>query len=459
MKLTFPSNFLWGAATSAYQIEGAHDADGKGESIWDRFSHTPGKIDNGETGDTAVDHYHRYPQDVALMKELGLRAYRLSTAWTRILPAGRGEVNQKGLDFYNRLVDSLLAQDIVPFITLYHWDLPQALQDEGGWEVRSTAEAFAEYTHAITRSLGDRVKHWITHNEPAVASFVGHAHGRHAPGKEDLGAAVRASHHILLSHGLALPIIRQNSPGCEAGITLDINFKQAVSPSLVDYRAARVADGIWARWFLHPAIGDGYPPDVEAFFIEQGALPPQGMDAIVQAGDLKVINAPLDFLGINYYRRDLVRADVPEAANLPQTVFPPPKGTDAWSEMNWETYPDGLFYVLARIHFEYQLPKYYITENGASFSDAPGADGRIRDARRLDYLRGHIAAAHRAIQAGVPLAGYFTWSLLDNFEWGYGYAQRFGIVWVDFETQQRTPKDSARWYSQVIADNGLEFPG
>ncbi|HNB52053.1 MAG TPA: GH1 family beta-glucosidase [Anaerolineales bacterium] len=451
-KLSFPAGFLWGAATASYQIEGGWNEDGKGESIWDRFSQTPGKVKNGDTGDLACDHYHRWPEDIQLMKSLGLQAYRFSISWPRILPAGRGAVNPAGLDFYSRLVDGLLEAGIQPFITLYHWDLPQALQDEGGWEVRSTAEAFVEYTDAVSRKLGDRAKNWITHNEPAVVAFVGNWTGEHAPGKKDLDAAIKISHHLLLSHGWAVPVIRQNSPGSEVGITLNINYTQPASHSPADYTAYRVGDGMWARWFADPVFGRGYPLDVLASGKKFGMLQDDQMPYILP-GDLDTIAAPIDFIGLNYYNRGLARADVPD--NAPQTVFQAPKDPDHWTEMDWEIYPDGLFNTLMRLYVEYQAPKIYVTENGASYSTPPNNEGRVPDQRRLNYLQSHFAAAHKAMECGAPLAGYFVWSLMDNFEWAFGYAQRFGIVWVDFETQQRIPKDSALWYKQVIADNGF----
>lgn len=452
--LHFPNGFLWGSATSSYQIEGATHADGRGESIWDRFAHTPGKVKDGSSGDVACDHYNRWKQDVALMKELGLQAYRFSIAWPRILPQGRGAVNQAGLDFYSRLVDELLAHDITPFATLYHWDLPQTLQDAGGWPARATAEAFVEYADVVSRALGDRVKNWITHNEPWCVSMLSHQIGEHAPGLSDWGLGLAAAHHLLLSHGWAVPVLRQNSPGAEVGITLNFTPAVPASPSAADYAAARQFDGYFNRWFVDPVYGRHYPADMVAGYTELGHLPASG-PAFVQPGDMQAIAAHIDFLGVNYYSRHIARGDnSPDAKNLPQTVFPAP--TSEWTEMGWEVYPEGLYELLARLHFEYQPRKLYITENGASYSDGPNGQGRVHDQRRVTYLRDHLAAAHRAISAGVPLAGYFVWSLMDNFEWGHGYTQRFGIVWVDYETQQRIPKDSALWYKQVAAANTVE---
>ena len=444
--LSFPSNFLWGTATSSYQIEGAWNEDGKGESIWDRFAHTPGRIIDGSNGDVACDHYHRWPEDVALMKSLGLQAYRFSVAWPRILPDGRGRVNQAGLDFYSRLVDGLLAADILPFVTLYHWDLPQALQDAGGWPARATAEAFVEYADVVSAALGDRVQNWITHNEPWCVSFLSHQLGVHAPGWQDTYAALRVAHHVLLSHGWAVPAIRANSPAAEVGITLNLDWADPGCGSAADLNAARKADGNFNRWFLDPIFGRLYPADVVADFADSL---PNGLD-FVQPGDMEAIAVPTDFLGVNYYTRRVAR-DEEAADNWPQEVFADGPRTD----MDWEIYPLGFYNLLNRIHFAYRPPKIYITENGASFLDGPDAAGRVADERRLAYLRDHFAAAHRAMHNGVPLAGYFVWSLLDNFEWAAGYTQRFGIVWVDYETQQRLAKDSALWYRQVIADNGF----
>jgi beta-glucosidase len=454
-KLTFPENFIWGAATAAYQIEGAWNEAGRGLSVWDTYAHTPGKVVNGDTGDVACDHYHRWSEDVCLMSALGLKAYRFSIAWPRLLPEGRGAVNQAGVDFYDRLVDALLEAGILPFVTLYHWDLPQALQEEGGWTVRSTAEAFVAYADLVTRRLGDRVKHWITHNEPAVVTIGGYLMGWQPPGIYHVPSALRTNHHLLLSHGWAIPVLRQNSPGAQAGITLNINHYVPASRSPADLYAHRHGDGLWTRCYLDPLYGRGYPADILASLTAAGQITEADL-GYIQPGDLQAIAIPTDFLGLNYYRRDVIRSqDIPETENLPPDVIQPEKDATHWTEMGWEIYPDGLYAVLCRLTFEYQVPKIYITENGCSFSDSPDASGRIADQRRTDYLRSHLGAAHRAIQAGAPLAGYFVWSLMDNFEWRHGYAQRFGIVWTDYETQARLRKDSSFYYSQVIAQNGV----
>jgi beta-glucosidase len=456
-KITFPDNFLWGAATSAYQIEGAWNKDGKGESIWDRFARTPGKTKNGNTGDLACDHYHRWQEDIKLMKKLGLKAYRFSISWPRVLPVGHGAVNPQGLDFYERLVDGLLEENITPMITLFHWDLPQALQDEGGFVSRTTAEAFVEYVDLATRCLGDRVKYWITHNEPSVFAYIGHSLGYHAPGLTKPNTALQVAHHMLLSHGWSVQVIRGNSEGAEIGIALNINYNQPASDSIYDYRAWQFGYGIWSRWFLDPLYGRQYPPDLVEYAIQNSELPPEGLEFVLE-GDLDTIAQQTDFLGVNYYTRQVSRdMKVPPGQNLPVSVSQPPQNDHDYQEMeNWEVYPDGLFNVLAWLYFEYQVPKMYITENGASWSDGPDEAGRVKDARRIDFLKQHFAAAHQAIEIGVPLEGYFVWSLMDNLEWAYGFTQRFGLIWVDFKTQQRILKDSAGWYRQVIKLNGLE---
>ncbi|WP_437564733.1 GH1 family beta-glucosidase [Sorangium sp. So ce542] len=453
--LRFPDKFVWGAATSSYQIEGATSEDGRSESIWDRFAKTPGQITDGTNGDVACDHYHRWPEDIALMKSLGLMAYRFSIAWPRILPNGRGAVNQKGLDFYSRLVDGLLEAGIEPYATLFHWDLPQVLQDEvGGWLHRSTADAFVEFADVVSRKLGDRVKKWITHNEPWCTAFLSYEKGIHAPGMRDFGKALTVSHHLLLSHGLAVPVLRKNSPGAEVGITLNMNYAMPASPSAADYDAARHYDGYFSRWFLDPLYGRHYPADMIADYIKLGYLPPEGL-TVCKPGDLEIIAAQCDFLGLNYYSRAVLRSTkIPEEQNLPRTVHVAPASEQ--TEMNWEVYPEGLRRLLIRLHVEYGVPKLYVTENGAAYSTGPDKNGRIPDEQRLKFLRDHFVAARRAIDAGAPLAGYFVWSLMDNYEWDRGYSQRFGIVWVDYETQRRTPKDSALWYKGVIAENAVD---
>jgi len=451
-KVKFPQDFLWGAATSAYQIEGAWNEDGKGESIWDRFAHSPGNVLNGDTGDIACDHYHLYHDDIKIMKEIGVNAYRFSISWPRILAKGRGKINQSGLDFYNKLVDALLSENIIPLITLHHWDLPQVLQDDGGWASRSTAEAFVEFTDIVTRRLGDRVVNWVTHNEPSVLCLNGHLYGYHAPGIKDKSIAFQASHHLLLSHGWATEVIRNNVSNSQVGIAVNINRTLPASPSQADHEANRQGDGIWVRWFMDPLFGRHYPADIVADAIKEGSLPPEGM-TFVKDGDLTAISSPLDFIGLNYYTRFLSRSDkIPESENLPPSVFQAPKNEELWTEMGWEVYPEGLFEVLSWLFYEYRVKAIYITENGGSFADQPGRGGCIHDQRRINYLEGHINAVQKALQNKIPVKGYFVWSLMDNFEWGLGFSQRFGLVWVDHDTQERILKDSMFWYKNFIAE-------
>ncbi|WP_029215407.1 GH1 family beta-glucosidase [Kallotenue papyrolyticum] len=451
--LVFPSNFIWGVATSAYQIEGAAQEDGRGESIWDRFCQQPGAIEDGSSGAVACDHYHRWREDIELMRELGVQAYRFSIAWPRILPQGFGRVNRAGIDFYQRLVDRLLEVGITPFVTLYHWDLPQTLQERGGWTARLAAEAFLEYAEVVSRHLGDRVKHWITINEPWCASLLSYQIGRHAPGYRNWYAALSASHHLLVAHGLAVPVIRSNSRGAEVGITLNLKPCYPASPSAADRDACRHFDGSFNRWFLDPLFGRRYPADIVADYQTAGYLP-AGDLPFVQDQDYATIAVRTDFLGVNYYDRAVLRnTRIPEVQNEPRTVWLAPESE--WTAMGWEVYPQGLFDLLARLHFEYQPPKLYITENGASYRDELDGRGEINDQQRIVFLRDHFAAAHRALTLGVPLVGYFVWSLLDNFEWDRGYTQRFGIVYVDYATQQRLPKRSAHWYREVIRTNAV----
>ena len=431
-RAAFPSTFVWGTATAAYQVEGAATEDGRGESIWDRFSATPGNVANGDTGAIACDTYHRYAEDIRLMRTLGIGAFRLSVAWPRILPEGRGPVNRAGLDFYDRLVDDLLANGLDPYVTLYHWDLPQALEENGGWPVRDTVDAFTEYTEVVVGRLGDRVRHWITQNEPWVISWLGYGLGVHAPGRTSDSDALAAGHHILLAHGRAAEVLRREAPDSEVGIAVDLVPMYPFSDTEADIEAAHREDGFRNRWFLDAVLGRGYPEDMLERYAE--ILPP------IADGDLETIAAPLDFLGINYYTRNVVRAGVGEVAT---------EGAEH-TDMGWEVYPDGLRDLLVRLHAEYELPDLYITENGAAFPDSRN-NGTVRDPRRIAYLGGHLDAVASAIADGVPVRGYFLWSLLDNFEWAFGYSRRFGIVYVDFETLERVPKDSFAWYRDFIA--------
>jgi beta-glucosidase len=433
----YPTDFRWGAAVSAYQIEGAVGEDGRGESIWDRFSASPGNVLGGDSGAVACDSYHRYREDVRLMQELGLNAYRFSIAWPRILPEGRGKTNTAGLDFYDGLVDELLAAGIEPFVTLYHWDLPQALEDRGGWPVRATADAFAEYVEVVAGRLGDRVRNWITQCEPWVVGWLGYGTGEHAPGRKSDADALAAAHHVLLSHGLAADVLRRDAPDARVGITIDLVAFHPLTDSPDDLAAVARSDGLRNRWILDPVLRGRYPEDMFEHFAP--ILPP------VEARDLETISAPLDFLGVNYYTRSIVRADGVDGA--PVTV----DGDDVErTEMGWEVYPDGLYELLVRLRAEYDPPPLYVTENGAAFQDRR-VNGSVHDPERISYVERHLGAIARAIEDGVPVNGYFLWSLLDNFEWSFGYSRRFGIVYVDYATLERVPKASYRWYRDFIA--------
>jgi beta-glucosidase len=426
----FPPGFVWGAATSAYQVEGAVAEDGRGESIWDRFAHSPGRIREGHTGDVAADHYHRSADDVAIMAELGLGAYRFSVSWPRVLPDGRGRVNPAGLDFYDRLVDDLAARGIAAFVTLYHWDLPQALEDAGGWPVRDTAEAFAAFADVVAGRLGDRVAAYITINEPWCVANLGYRTGEHAPGRSEPVAALAAAHHTLVGHGLAVGAIRAAAPGVPVGITLNFEPKHPATPHPLDLEAAAIAHDQFNRWFLDPLVGRPYP--------DAGARAWGWRRDEVREGDPELIAAPLDLLGVNYYTREIVRS--PLLAPVADR-----RSADRTS-MGWEIYPDGLGEVLDFVTSRTGDLPLHITENGAAYDD--GADPAA-DAERVTYLRRHVEVAARSIERGVPLRGYFVWSLLDNFEWAQGYAPRFGIVRVDFATQERTVRESGRFWSSL----------
>jgi beta-glucosidase len=447
----FPEGFIWGVATSAQQIEGGVGEDGRGESIWDHLSAAPGKIADRSTPEVACDHYHRWGEDVELIRWLGVGAYRFSVAWPRILPRGRGAANSAGIDFYDRLVDGLLEAGVSPFLTLYHWDLPQALQDRGGWGSRETAEAFVEYSAVMAGKLGDRVRHWATHNEPWCIATLGHEVGEHAPGHRDPAEALRVAHHVLLSHGMAVDVIREHSPASEVGIVLNLVPAWAATEDEPGREAARQFDRLFNRWYLDPLFRGCYPTDAIEDRIRWGDLERRDLP-FVKEGDLEKISAPVDFLGVNYYSRVVVRAG---SDGKPDAVAVVPEGE--LTDMGWEVFPQGLYDLLTRLDREYGPSKIYITENGAAYSDAPDADGRIADRRRIDYMRSHLAESHRAIADGVPLAGYFAWSLLDNFEWAHGYTKRFGLYWVDYESQKRIPKDSAFWYRDVVAKNSIDI--
>lgn len=442
-QMHFPSDFIWGTATASFQVEGGRQE--RGDCIWDDFCRWPGKVAAGDTGDVADDHYHRYGEDVALIASLGCQAYRFSISWPRVLPEGKGEVNAQGLDFYDRLVDALLEADITPFVTLYHWDLPSALQRLGGWAARDTAYRFADYAMVVAKRLGDRVNHWITHNEPWVVAFLGHLTGMHAPGWDDLALALQVSHHLLLSHGLAVPILRESGrQDTQVGITLNMSPIYAASDAEVDIEAARRHDGYLNRWFIDPLLLGSYPSDMWQYYAWQTPR--------VAPGDLETIGAPIDFLGVNYYNRTVIQhGDV----GFLNTRSVKPQGE--YTAMDWEVYPQGLTALLLRLTRDYGVPDLYITENGCAYEDVVEADGAIHDQKRLAYLQQHFAAAHEAIKHGAPLKGYFVWSLMDNFEWAYGYTRRFGITYVDYNSQRRTLKDSALFYRQVIAANAVEL--
>lgn len=441
----FPDGFLWGTATAAYQIEGAMTEDGKGESIWDRFAHTPGTIERGETGDVAVDHYHRWPEDLDLMARLNLNSYRFSIAWPRILPDGYGRVNEAGLDFYSRLVDGMLARGIEPFLTLYHWDLPQALQDKGGWASRDTAKAFGDLAAVVARRLGDRVTHWVTQNEPGVTTVLGHVTGEHAPGKRAPELILPVSHHLLLSHGLATQAIRAESPRpASVGITLNLGVIEPASDREDDEMAARLFEGVWQDWYLNALYQKRYPEEVLAILQMLG-----GSVDVIQPGDMEIIATPTDFLGLNYYTRMIFRAGS-DATALPEIVTP----GGPLTVMNWEVYPQGLRDLLIMLHETYKPGAIYVTENGAAYPDMLDEQGEVVDPDRRRYLERHFLAAREAIQAGVPLKGFFVWSLTDNFEWAKGYEPRFGVVYVDFPTQRRIVKASGHFLAEVAATNG-----
>ena len=449
----FPAGFIWGAATSAYQIEGAVSADGRGTSIWDTFSHTPGRIADGQTGDVACDSYRRFEDDLELLTQLGVGAYRFSIAWPRIQPTGAGAINQAGLDHYRRVVARLRDRGILPVVTLYHWDLPQALQDRGGWASREIAQRFADYAGIVARGLGDEVAMWITVNEPWVVANVGYRWGRHAPGISDPRQASAVTHHLLLGHGLAVDALRAAAgPGAQVGITLNLTSVRAADGASVE--AAAIIDAEANGLFLEPVLAGRYP----------GQLPAEVHPSpeLIQDGDMIQISRPIDFLGVNYYRPTVVRHSTGDGLRAGETELPGHPGIVGVSpthlpttDMGWPVDPQGLFELLRRLRQDYPQIPLYITESGAAFADQIGPDGVVDDPKRVDYLQGHVAAAWRAIRDGVDLRGYFVWSLLDNFEWDQGYSQRFGLFYVDYATQRRIPKRSSRWFQDVATSNRL----
>ncbi|MDX3592960.1 GH1 family beta-glucosidase [Streptomyces sp. ID03-2B] len=443
-----PADFRWGVATSSYQIEGAAAEDGRTPSIWDTFCRVPGAVEGGEHGDVACDHYHRMPEDVELIAGLGVDTYRFSLAWPRIQPGGRGPANEKGLDFYKRLVDELQGRGVTPWITLYHWDLPQELEDAGGWPARDTALRFAEYAALAHEALGDRVEHWTTLNEPWCSAMLGYAYGLHAPGRRDLGDAMAAVHHLLLGHGLAAGALRDAAGGdpLELGITLNLGTATPETDSEADREACRRADGMGTRLYLDPLVHGRYPEDIVA------DLAAQHIELPVRDGDLAAIAAPLDVLGVNFYRGMQFSGVTEDGSPLDAEGLPVVRAVDRdlpRTAMDWEITPTELTDLLLRLQRDYALPT-VITENGAAFDDAVAADGSVPDADRTAYLADHIAAVVAARDRGADVRGYFAWSLMDNFEWAYGYDKRFGIVRVDYDTQLRTLKDSAKWYRDTI---------
>ncbi len=443
--LSFPDNFLWGAATSAYQVEGSPLADGAGASIWHRFTRTPWLVPGGDNGDVACDHYRRYKEDVALMRELGLNAYRFSVSWSRVLPEGRGRVNEKGLDFYRRLVDALLENGIRPLVTLYHWDLPAALDDRGGWLNPDVAEWFAEYAQVMYRALDGRVEMWATLNEPWVVTDGGYLHGALAPGHRNLFEAPIASHNLMLAHAAAVETYRAEGRH-RIGLVVNLEPKYPASQSEEDLAATRRADAYMNRQYLDPVFHGRYPEEMREVF---GEAWPDFPDA-----DLVRIRQPIDFLGVNYYTRNVSKND---PAALPVRASAVRQTRHAYTETSWEVFPQGLTDTLVWVKERYGDLPLYITENGAAFYDPPTADGEVQDPLRVDYFRTHLRAAREAMDRGVDLRGYFAWSLFDNLEWSLGFSKRFGIVHVDFETQKRTPKASAQFYSEVIRTNGASI--
>jgi beta-glucosidase len=467
MARTFPEGFVWGSATASYQIEGAVHEDGRGPSIWDTYSHTPGRTLNGDTGDVAVDHYHRWEEDLGHVSALGLDAYRFSIAWPRVQPGGSGAFNQAGIDFYSRLVDGLLERGVRPVATLYHWDLPQELEDAGGWPVRETALRFEAYASGIVAALGDRVQTWTTLNEPWCSAYLGYASGVHAPGRTEPASALAAAHHLNLAHGLAGRVVRDLAPAAELSVTLNLHVIRPASDSEEDLDAVRRIDAVANRVFLGPMLEGAYPADLRADTAEVTDW------SFVHEGDEKRIAVPIDVLGVNYYSTTLVRtgdgvSPRPDADGHGLSMHSPWVGSPGvdfvqqpgpYTAMGWNIDPTGLSELLLRLHRDYPGQPTMITENGAAFDDVVSADGAIHDERRVDYLYRHIDAVGIAMDAGADVRGYFVWSLLDNFEWGYGYDRRFGIIRVDYDTLVRTWKDSAHWYQRLAATNTLSPPG
>lgn len=444
--LQFPKGFKWGAATAAYQIEGAWNEDGKGESIWDRFSHTPGKIADGDMGDAACDHYHRWREDLDLMKELGLNTYRFSISWSRVLPEGRGAVNQAGLDFYSNLIDGLLERGITPFVTLYHWDLPQAIQDAGGWLNRRTIQWFADYAALMVETFGDRVKHWVTFNEPWVVANFGYGEGNHPPGVNDPATVAQVNHHLFLAHGAAIRACRAIRTDLQFGL-VNVLSQYYPDTDCAEDREAAELEWIWNnRLYVEPALLGRYPEEVLSEYRRENIMP------VILEDDMERMSPPLDFLGVNHYFSQYISAG-PDGKRS-QVKHADIERTD----LDWPIYPDGLREMMIRLYKDYKKPM-YITENGLAIFETVATDGQVHDPRRISYMRRFIQALHQSMEAGVDVQGYIPWSLMDNFEWALGYKPRFGMIYVDYQSQKRIIKDSGRYYAEIISRNGLEVEG
>ena len=439
--------FNWGVATSSYQIEGAHDTDGRGPSVWDVFSHTKGRVKNGDTGDIACDHYNKFSDDIILMRDLGVDSYRFSVSWPRIFPIGtEDKINQSGMDFYDRLVDTLLENNITPFVTLNHWDIPQGLEDLGGWTNRDMVQQFVKYSHYLSRDLGDRVANWITHNEPWCISFLGYVEGRKPPGLKGAWAkSLHTAHHLLLSHGKAVPEIKSNVRNAKVGITLNLNTAIPASNSEYDKKECDFYDAQFNRLYLDPLYKKKYPKLLFDRLLEKGAIKQSDLN-FIEEGDLKTISTPTDFLGVNYYSRAVIRDEsVDEKLNEKQKVTMGPK-----TDFGWEVYPQGIYDLLKRLQDDYNVNEIMVTENGCSYSDGPDENKKVNDINRVEYHRSHIEQILIAVDEGIPCTAYFAWSLMDNFEWAEGYSQRFGLIWVDFDTLERIPKESYYWYQKFL---------
>lgn len=443
--LIFPEGFIWGTSTASYQIEGSHNADGKGESIWDRFTHTPGNITNNDTGDVACDHYRLYENDIKLMKELGIKSYRFSISWTRIFPDGKGIPNQKGIDFYKKLIKLLVDNNIIPTVTLYHWDLPQKLQDIGGWTSQETVDSFVHYAKYVFKELGEMVPIWITFNEPWVSAFVGYWYGSHPPRITDLKTALLAAHNILLAHGLAVRAFREMRIKGEIGISLNLNPVYPASEDEKDISAALRYAEYNNGWFLDPILRGEYPINMVSWFSDKSVFPKFNI------ADMEIISTPIDFLGVNNYSSNSVMHD--NDSQLLQVSFA--TTGKAVTDSGWEIYPEGLYDLLMYLHSEYKGIKLMITENGAAYKDIVNDKGQVDDDNRISYLNDHIIQAHKAVKDGVNLVGYYVWSFMDNFEWNLGYSKRFGLVYIDYIDQKRIIKKSGLWYKDVIQKNGL----